>query len=191
MNQATGAVVQRMDFDSWGNVSVDSNPGFTPFGYAGGLYENQTKLVRFGARDYSSGEGRWTAKDPIGFEGRDVDLYSYVANEPIRNVDPDGKQLIVEILGHILKEFVLDQFLRDFANPKDDEYQQFEWRKYLEQHPDIAKQMNQIADENVLTNASPGGFCPLKRSEPDNTTVEPLPISPLPPEWQGKIMLRK
>ena len=25
--------------------------GFQPFGFAGGLYDNQTKLVRFGARD--------------------------------------------------------------------------------------------------------------------------------------------
>jgi YD repeat-containing protein len=31
-----GSVVQRMDYDAFGNVIEDSNPGFQPFGFAGG-----------------------------------------------------------------------------------------------------------------------------------------------------------
>lgn len=27
--------VQRMDFDEWGQVTLDMNPGFQPFGFAG------------------------------------------------------------------------------------------------------------------------------------------------------------
>jgi uncharacterized protein RhaS with RHS repeats len=34
--------------------------------------------------------GRWTAKDPIGFGGGDVDLYGYVANNPVNFVDRSG-----------------------------------------------------------------------------------------------------
>jgi len=41
-------------------VIYNSNPDFQPLGFAGGLYDNQTKLVRFGARDYDSYSGRWT-----------------------------------------------------------------------------------------------------------------------------------
>jgi YD repeat-containing protein len=33
---ATGSVVQRMDYDEFGNVTLDTNPGFQPFGFAGG-----------------------------------------------------------------------------------------------------------------------------------------------------------
>ena len=65
----TGAIAQRMSYDEYGNVVEDTNPGFQSFGYAGGLYDRDTGLVRFGARDYDALTGRWTAKDPIGFAG--------------------------------------------------------------------------------------------------------------------------
>lgn len=39
------------------------------FGFAGGLYDRVTGLVRFGARDYDPSVGRWTTKDAIPFEG--------------------------------------------------------------------------------------------------------------------------
>jgi RHS repeat-associated protein len=86
----TNTVVQRMDYDVWGNVIQDSNPGFQPFGFAGGLYDRDTKLVRFGARDYDAETGRWTAKDPILFAGGDTNLYGYVLNDPLNWIDQDG-----------------------------------------------------------------------------------------------------
>src|SRR5262249_1665378 len=58
-------------------------------GFAAGLYDQDTKLVRFGARDYDAETGRWTAKDPIRFyEG--VNVYTYVLNDPINLGDPGG-----------------------------------------------------------------------------------------------------
>ncbi|WP_223641673.1 RHS repeat-associated core domain-containing protein [Corallococcus sp. EGB] len=86
-----GAVVQRMEYDVWGNVVADSNPGFQPFGFAGGLYDRDTKLTRFGARDYDAETGRWTAKDPIRFAGGDSNLYAYVGNDPVNLIDPSGR----------------------------------------------------------------------------------------------------
>ncbi|MBK8203682.1 MAG: RHS repeat-associated core domain-containing protein [Bdellovibrionales bacterium] len=86
----TGAVAQQIEYDEFGAVLSDSNPGFQPFGFAGGLYDSDTKLVRFGARDYDSQSGRWTAKDPIGFNGGDTNLYGYVMNDPVNFNDPSG-----------------------------------------------------------------------------------------------------
>ena len=92
VNTANGQIVQRMDYDAFGNVITDTNPGFQPFGFAGGLYDRDTKLVRFGARDYDAETGRWTAKDPILFAGRQANLYAYVRNDPLNLRDPDGLQ---------------------------------------------------------------------------------------------------
>jgi RHS repeat-associated protein len=69
---------------------LDTNPGFQPFGFAGGLADQQTGLVRFGARDYDEVTGRWTAKDPIKFKGGDSNLFGYVLNDPVNAIDPSG-----------------------------------------------------------------------------------------------------
>jgi RHS repeat-associated protein len=90
VDTATGAVVQRIDYDEFGRVLADTSPGFQPFGFAGGLYDPDTGLVRFGARDYDAETGRWTAKDPIIFEGDDTNLYAYVFNDPVNTIDPVG-----------------------------------------------------------------------------------------------------
>jgi RHS repeat-associated protein len=86
----TGVVVQRMDYDAFGNVLTDTHPGFQPFGFAGGLYDRDTRLVRFGARDFDPETGRWTAKDPRGFDGLDTNLYAYALNDPLNARDSSG-----------------------------------------------------------------------------------------------------
>jgi RHS repeat-associated protein len=90
INTADGSIAQQMDYDPFGNVTMDTNPGFQPFGFAGGLYDRDTGLVCLGARDYDPQTGRWTAKDPILFAGGDTNLYGYVQNDPINWVDPLG-----------------------------------------------------------------------------------------------------
>ncbi len=73
-----------------GDITSDTNPGFQAFGFAGGLYDPDTKIVRFGARDYDSETGRWTSKDPILFEGGDTNLYGYVLQDPANLTDSSG-----------------------------------------------------------------------------------------------------
>ncbi|MEW4366563.1 RHS repeat-associated core domain-containing protein [Aliikangiella maris] len=87
---ANGDVVQQMDYDEFGNVTLDTNPGFQPFGFAGGIYDRDTGLTRFGARDYDPQAGRWTSKDPIRFAGGDSNIYGYVFSDPINLIDPNG-----------------------------------------------------------------------------------------------------
>jgi RHS repeat-associated protein len=90
VDAATGVVAQRIDYDEYGRVLADSAPGFQPFGYAGGLLDPQTGLVRFGARDYDPATGRFTTKDPLLFGSRGQNVYAYVGGDPINNVDPTG-----------------------------------------------------------------------------------------------------
>jgi RHS repeat-associated protein len=90
VNAATGSIAQKIVYDEWGKILSDSNPGFQPFGFGGGLYDADTGLMRFGARDYDPETGRWTSKDPILFKGGSTGLYTYVNNDPVNLIDPSG-----------------------------------------------------------------------------------------------------
>ena len=35
VDSSTGVVAQRMDYDEFGEITLDTNPGFQPFGFAG------------------------------------------------------------------------------------------------------------------------------------------------------------
>jgi RHS repeat-associated protein len=95
VDTVNGAMMQALDYDEYGRVLQDTNPGFQPFGFAGGLYDPDTGLAHFGARDYDSIAGRWTGKDPILFGGGQTNLYAYVSNDPVNMIDRRGLQSCV------------------------------------------------------------------------------------------------
>jgi RHS repeat-associated protein len=88
---ALGSVVKEIDRDSFGRLIADTNPGFhIAIGFAGGLDDTRTDLVRFGMRDYDPLAGRWSARDQTLFAGRALNLFTYAANDPIGRRDPYG-----------------------------------------------------------------------------------------------------
>lgn len=99
-------------YDAWGNVTsfqldgvdqgTDTSAWPIPHGFAGGLFDSDTGLVRFGARDYDPRIGRWTAKDPILFEGGQANLYVYAHNDPMSYVDPEGEIAWFVVIGAAL-----------------------------------------------------------------------------------------
>jgi RHS repeat-associated protein len=90
VNTSTGQIAERIDYDEFGNVITDANPGFQPFVFTGELYDQDTKLLRFGARDYDPSTGRWTAKDPILYAGNDTNLFGYALDDPVNLTDSPG-----------------------------------------------------------------------------------------------------
>lgn len=120
VNANTGAIVQRLDYDEWGNVSNDTNPGFQPFGYAGGLYDNQTGLVQFGARWYDAGTSRWLTKDPIIFRGHDSNLFAYVANDPLNYIDFSGlRKILITGYGSWYERVIITDVMKLSRGPYD------------------------------------------------------------------------
>jgi RHS repeat-associated protein len=84
-------VVKELEWDSFGNLVSDSNPGFElAIGFAGGLRDALTGLVRFGVRDYEPASGRWTSRDAALFDTRQTNLFAYVGNDLINKFDPVG-----------------------------------------------------------------------------------------------------
>jgi RHS repeat-associated protein len=102
----TGTVAQEIDYDEFGVVMMDTSPGFQPFGFAGGLYDSDTGLVRFGVRDYDAQTGRWTAKDPILFDGQDTNLYGYVLDDPVNFIDQDGRDTTLADVLKVLNDLI-------------------------------------------------------------------------------------
>jgi RHS repeat-associated protein len=86
-----GTVVKRLEYDSFGLPLLDTCPYFfLPLGFAGGLVDRHTGLVRFGFRDYDPRTGRFTAPAPLGDTGGDHDLYDYCVDDPVSAYDPTG-----------------------------------------------------------------------------------------------------
>ncbi|HEV8436362.1 MAG TPA: RHS repeat-associated core domain-containing protein [Thermoanaerobaculia bacterium] len=95
-----GSLADAVTYDAFGAVVSDTNRGFVPFGFAGGLYDPDTGLTRYGLRDYDAATGRWTSKDPLLFWGTgrsDYDwttnTYQYCDGDPVNFSDPTGLQM--------------------------------------------------------------------------------------------------
>jgi RHS repeat-associated protein len=114
---AAGSIAQSVSDDEFGVPVSDSSPGFQPVGFAGGLYDPDTGLVRFGLRDYDPFVGRWTAPDPIRFEGGQANLFAYVDGDPVNRVDRLGLDwLHYELLAGLIQLYGDVYFATDYAS---------------------------------------------------------------------------
>jgi RHS repeat-associated protein len=116
---ADGTVAQRIDYDEFGQITQNTAPGFQPFGFAGGLLDDQTGLTRFGARDYDPTTGRWTAKDPVGYAGGQANFYAYVSNNPLNAIDPRGLGCFDTVIGFRDCFETATTWLERYGNAKD------------------------------------------------------------------------
>lgn len=93
----SGSLVERYDYDAYGTPSV-SAPDGTPrarsavgnkLGYTGQPWNNDTRLVHMGAREYSPELGRFLQPDPLG-PADGLNLYGYAGGDPVNYYDPSG-----------------------------------------------------------------------------------------------------
>jgi len=71
VSDATGALVKVMEYDAFGTVVADSARAFDlVIGYAGGLPDTRTGIIRFGMRDYDPNAGRRGFKNPFASAGK-------------------------------------------------------------------------------------------------------------------------
>ncbi len=87
-----GMTVQKYDYDAFGNIKFTPFPQWIkqPYMFTAREFDTETGLYYYRARYYDAKAGRFVTRDPIGFEGGDVNLYAYVKNNSVNLVDPMG-----------------------------------------------------------------------------------------------------
>jgi RHS repeat-associated protein len=98
LDSGTGAFT-RQNYLPYGKSASTSIPG--TFGYTGQRIDPESGLYNYRARMYHAGWGRFLQPDPLGTitddlqpgnngTGNRANLYAYVGNDPLNNVDPTG-----------------------------------------------------------------------------------------------------
>ena len=93
-----GNAVQNNNYYPFGlpmATASDSIQGLQPYKYNGKEFERKDglKLYDYGARHYDAQVGRFMTVDPMAEKYYSISPYAYCANNPMRFVDPDGKQV--------------------------------------------------------------------------------------------------
>jgi RHS repeat-associated protein len=87
-------VVDRKVFEPFGKVHAQTSPVATSPRFTGKRQSAESGLYDFGARWYDPELGRFAQIDPIvqsPFEPVTLNAYAYAGNDPVNNVDPDGR----------------------------------------------------------------------------------------------------
>jgi RHS repeat-associated protein len=95
ITNATGTVVNHVEYDAFGAVSSETGTGGDRFKYTGREYDGSTGLYHYRARAYDPVLGRFLQQDPLGQTAGDTNLYRYVFNTPTMYRDPSGMTAMV------------------------------------------------------------------------------------------------
>ncbi len=99
----TGAVEAAYIYAPFGEILNKTGSIANPFAYVGahGVMDEGNGLYFMKNRYYDAVTGRFIQKDPLGFRGGQTNLYVYVNNDPVKDVDPYGLGLF-----GIIKKFL-------------------------------------------------------------------------------------
>ncbi len=90
---STGAIIDQINYDGFGNIISESNPSESDrYLWTGREFDRVTGLQYNRARYYDPVTGRWITPDPSGIAAGDTNLYRYVKNDPTNLTDPSGRQ---------------------------------------------------------------------------------------------------
>jgi RHS repeat-associated protein len=89
VTNATGTLSTRYDYDPFGKPTWLITGTDSDFGFTGHFRHRVSGLYLPLYRAYDPIHGRWISRDPIGEDGG-LNLYGYVANNPLNTVDPLG-----------------------------------------------------------------------------------------------------
>jgi len=101
VTSATGSCEQDIDYYPYGGVMTDHCPNVAQhYKFTGKERDSESGLDDFGFRYYGSSMGRFMSPDEALYGGdfedpQKLNLYSYVRNNPLNSIDPDGHLVVV------------------------------------------------------------------------------------------------
>jgi RHS repeat-associated protein len=98
LTNASAAIVERYAYSAYGVPTITNAAGtILPVGsvnnrymYTGREWDSVIAQYHYRARMYDANLGRFASRDPIGYEGRQLSLFSYVGNQVLCTIDPFG-----------------------------------------------------------------------------------------------------
>jgi RHS repeat-associated protein len=92
VTNASGQVIERMDYEPWG--AIIGKPNHNGIGYTGHVMDAATGLTYMQQRYYDQNIGRFLSVDPVAANtntGLNFNRYWYANNSPYGFIDPDGR----------------------------------------------------------------------------------------------------
>jgi RHS repeat-associated protein len=91
----TGAVVDSLQYDAFGNIVTETNPGERGrYAWDSREFDTATNLYNMGERVDNPETRQWQSEDPTSFRAGDSNLRRYVGNDPVNGTDPSGLERI-------------------------------------------------------------------------------------------------
>jgi len=124
MTDASGTVVARYDYDPFGRSTTVIGTNKPDFNFTGLYRHSPSNLDLAVYRAYDPDLGRWLSRDPIAELGG-VNLYAYVADNPVHARDPFGlylevgpgdMQYFTEALNYLSRDSGMNQIFNDLRN---------------------------------------------------------------------------
>ncbi len=90
LTNSSGALANAYSYDSYGNLTSSTGTVTNSYSYTGREFDTETGIYYYRARYYDSVTGRFLGEDRLGFDGGDVNFYSYARGNPLTYRDPSG-----------------------------------------------------------------------------------------------------
>jgi RHS repeat-associated protein len=99
---SSGAATERYAYTAYGLPTITDGSGTVRtssaignrYTYTGREWDGVLGLYHYRARMFEATVGRFCSRDPIGYEGRQLNIYEFVDASPLVSLDPSGKRKV-------------------------------------------------------------------------------------------------
>lgn len=105
LTDSSGTITDSYAYTPGGKLLLHHGTNTQPFTFIGGhgvRQEGTAGLYHMGARFYDSTTMRFISRDPLMFDGGDINLYSYAMNNPVSIIDPTGTMSREELVTRLI-----------------------------------------------------------------------------------------